>query len=267
LAFTLVDHRSVDCKKPEKPLRKPPGGVAYPDEQASESCLSYGNDLVQSTTCRSTVELSTLTDDELIRAALDGDDRAYDTLAERYRERLLTMVQGFVGCPVWAEDVVQDTLFRAYQKLGSFRGQSSFYTWLYRIAINLSRSQSRRRCDTLTLPHELDVAETAVHVATESPTRGIERDEERRHVRFALGRLDERHRVILILREFDGCDYRTIADILQVKMGTVRSRLARARAQLREELSPYIEPAGKPRRPPSYPLASLGANRDRSTIL
>ncbi len=144
-----------------------------------------------------------------------------------------------VGCPVLAEDIVQDAFIKAFIHLDSFRSKSNFYTWLYRIALNSRRNYIRNSGRTVSLDL---IGEKVPQVRSErrdSPADVIERNEERKEVRKALTRLDERHRIILLLREFDGFDYQTIADVLHVSMGTVRSRLSRARAQLKRELSLY----------------------------
>lgn len=180
-----------------------------------------------------------VSDQELIDSALSGDPWGYEQIVRRYQDRLYTAMWGNVGCPVLAEDIVQEAFVRAFMHLDSFRSESNFYTWLYRIALNSRRKYYRNKVGTI--PLDL-LDENAQHASTDrmdSPSSAIERREDRREVQEALDRLDEGHRTILILREFDGFDYQRIADVLNVPMGTVRSRLSRARAQLRRELSVY----------------------------
>ena len=187
-------------------------------------------------------EVSEPSDRELIEWALDGNERGFDELTRRYQDRLFASIRRDVGCPILAEDIVQDAFVRAFTALDSFRGHCAFYTWLYRIAMNSRRSYLRKTQASVRLQHDLSSGGPWQLATADSPTDRIERDEARVQVRQALSRLDEHHRRILILREFDGCDYRTIAQLLRVNMGTVRSRLARARSRLKKELTPYVHP-------------------------
>ena len=187
------------------------------------------------------------TDAQLIQAALLGEQSAFTSLVERYKDRLFTAIRNDVGCSEIAEDIVQDAFMRAFMKLVSFRSESCFYTWLYRIALNSRRYYLRNRHRSLPLE---DASEHCVQSWLEpesGPSESLERSEECVAVRHALNRLDDHHRDILLLREFEGFDYRRIADVLHLTMGTVRSRLSRAREQLRKELSGYW--AAKPQDP------------------
>lgn len=183
-------------------------------------------------------------DGDLVRVTVGGDHRGYEVLTRRYQNRLFKSILRQVGCVVAAEEIVQDAFVRAFLALDSFQKKSNFYTWLYRIALNASRSDFRRNqkmrplesigknFDQLTKDHQV------------LPSESIERDEERRYVREAMQRLDESYRTILILREFEGFDYQAIADVLDIKVGTVRSRLSRARQRLRDELRVYLDGKG-----------------------
>lgn len=188
-----------------------------------------------------------VSDGQLIEAALLGEQTAFTSLVERYQDRLFTAIRSDVGCSEIAEDIVQDAFIRAFVKLDTFRRESSFYTWLYRIALNSRRYYLRNRNRSMPLD---DASEHCVQSWLESesgPSETMERREECVVVRRALNRLDDHHRDILLLREFEGFDYRRIADVLQLTMGTVRSRLSRAREQLRKELAGYW--AAKPKDP------------------
>jgi RNA polymerase sigma-70 factor (ECF subfamily) len=133
-----------------------------------------------------------------------------------------------------AEDVVQDTFVRAYEKLNAFRQDSSFYTWLYRIAVNTALYRQRQR--------RQEPAGEPPQPSTEpsdplgSPTEHLLRAERARDVRLALTRLAEEFRLVLVMRDVEGFDYQTIARILDISVGTVRSRLHRARSNMRELL-------------------------------
>ncbi len=180
---------------------------------------------------------SHLSDNELIKAALGGAQEAYFELFHRHHERLLLSLRCDLNCSESADDVVQDAFVRAFAKLDSFRCESSFYTWLFRIALNSRRNYMRNRHQNASIDF---AAENMSWAEPETdPIDAVEAEEECDQVRAALARLDDHHREILLLREYEGCDYRAISQALDVTLGTVRSRLNRARAQLRKELGPY----------------------------
>ena len=202
--------------------------------------LVEGSVSLQSTPPNSRCDVSPPSDLELVDVMACGDHRGYELLTKKYQNRLFKSILLRVGCAVAAEEIVQDAFVRAFLNLRSFRRDSNFYTWLYRIALNSSRSDYRRRQRMLPLDclgQDSDRLSTAID---DSPLQSVERAEERREVRQAMLRLDEGYRTILILREFEGFDYQAIAAVLGIKIGTVRSRLFRAREQLRRELSVYL---------------------------
>lgn len=209
---------------------------------------------MQSTAQRSPASKSSDSDRDLIRLALAGNQSGYEALTSRYQDRLYRSVLLEVQCSMLAEDIVQDAFVRAFLNLDSFRSDASFYTWLYRIALNVRHVYLRKLTRALPLEILEEGACQASAVSHESPPRSIERVEECGQVRAALRRLDEPHRTILILREFEGFDYQTIADLLKIKVGTVRSRLSRAREQLKHELTAYLQ-AGRLPGPPQ-PLST-----------
>ena len=179
-------------------------------------------------------------DSQLIEAALGGAQDAYSEIVRRYKDRLLSSIRGDVNCSEYAEDIVQDAFVRAFANLHSFRCESSLYTWLYRIALNSRRYYMRNRHRTMPLEPSPDRnGQTWMIELRMNPDDAVEAWEEREQVHAALARLDDHHRDILVLREFEGCDYRAISETLNVTMGTVRSRLSRARAQLRKDLADY----------------------------
>ncbi|MEE3370204.1 MAG: sigma-70 family RNA polymerase sigma factor [Planctomycetota bacterium] len=172
----------------------------------------------------------------LIAQTLDGDASAFDQLVRRYQDRLFTSFVHVTGCHAEAEDVVQEAFIQAYLNLSQFRGQSGFYTWLYRIAFNRAMTRKRQTRSTVST----DQVETASLLGragqSETPGQRLEQLELADQIATALGRISEEHRAILILREIEGFDYQAIADMLQISLGTVRSRLSRARAILRHHL-------------------------------
>ena len=147
------------------------------------------------------------------------------------------------GCAEDAQDLLQETFLRAYEKLGKFHGESSFYTWIYRIAVNLALSGRRRRRPTLRLIEGRDgePGETPVDPRDNDPSLPMERAERERLVQDALNALAPDHRVVVVMKEFDGLRYEEIAATLGIPVGTVRSRLHRARCDLRERLRVLID--------------------------
>ena len=175
-------------------------------------------------------------DAQLIDETLAGESAAFGQLVRRYQDRLYNTVLHVVGHAEDARDIVQDALVHAYVKLETFQRNSAFYTWLYRIAFNVAISRRRRRHVAVSVEYAREAGGVEPVDQGENPTERIERQEQNRQVRQALSELTEEHRAILVLREIDGCCYETIAEILDLPIGTVRSRLHRARLQLREQL-------------------------------
>ena len=176
-----------------------------------------------------------MNDSELIHSTLDGRTEAYGELVIRHQDRLFRMIFQLTGDRQEAEDIAQETFVQAYVKLESFHGASAFFTWLYRIAFNLTVSRSRKKRPTISV----DVArEKGSEPEADTPEVGtdMEQAEDVQLLKEALEKLSEEHRAILLLREIEGHDYDTIADLLDVRVGTVRSRLHRARSSLRDIL-------------------------------
>jgi RNA polymerase sigma-70 factor (ECF subfamily) len=177
---------------------------------------------------------------QLIQAACKGEASAFGTLVRKYQDRLVTALLHICGSADEAEDVAQEAFIQAYVKLRSFAGQSAFYTWLYRIAINGAISRRRRRREETSVDanredHGLEPLDDG-----EQADERMLRQERAVQVQRALSRLSEEHRAILVLREIEDCDYDRIAQILDLPVGTVRSRLHRARLQLKEQLDTVL---------------------------
>lgn len=173
---------------------------------------------------------------QLIDASLQGDSAAFGELVQLHQNRLYNAMAHFCGNMTEAEDVVQEAFVQAYLKLGSFQRNSAFYTWLYRIAFNTAISRKRRQKNEASVDQVREQAGIEPVDASDQPGDQMLRDERAALVHKALGMLSEEHRSILILREMDNCDYEQIAETLEINVGTVRSRLHRARTQLRERL-------------------------------
>jgi RNA polymerase sigma-70 factor (ECF subfamily) len=202
--------------------------------------------------------LVTLKDDELVRLTLGGDREAYRTIVERYQNRLLATARDIVKTRQDAEDVVQETFVKAFLSLGQFKGQSSFYTWLYRIcfnmAIDIRRKAGRRGGTHLEYKEYTGVNrsgngdsgtpgatsfDSLQAGAVEGPHDALARKELGRKIQEVLGELSEEHRAVITLREIDGLDYEEIAKAIGVPKGTVMSRLFYARKALQKALSEY----------------------------
>lgn len=175
-------------------------------------------------------------DSRLIDEALGGDSAAFGRLVGKYQDRLYNTLMHVTGSSEEARDVSQDAFVQAFVKLSSFQRSSAFYTWLYRIAFNLAISRRRRRKPTASVEQVRELTGQEPLSRDDAPADGLERQERVNQVQAALATLSEEHRTVLVLREMDGHCYETIAEILELPVGTVRSRLHRARLELREAL-------------------------------
>jgi len=178
-------------------------------------------------------------DHRLIAASLDGDTAAFGILVRRYQDRLYNTVYRLLDNAEDAQDVVQEAFLHAYQSLDSFKGDSLFFTWLYRIAVNTAISLKRKRRVVLSIDGarngEAGVDPLDPSEATR-PGHALEQAEQERRIQQALSRLSPEHRAVLVMKDMEGQKYETMAEVLQVPIGTIRSRLHRARLELRELL-------------------------------
>ena len=187
-------------------------------------------------------------DQQLIERVQKGDKRAFDLLVIKYQQRILALVVRFVRDPQEAQDVAQEAFIKAYRALANFRGDSAFYTWLYRIAINTAKnylvSRGRRPPDSDVAADEAEFFE-GEHALKDidSPERLLLRDEIEATVQRTLQQLPEDLRMALSLREFDGLSYEDIAQTMQCPVGTVRSRIFRAREAIDKALQPLLQDA------------------------
>jgi len=179
-------------------------------------------------------------DSQLITEALAGQPAAFGQLVLRYQDRLYNTMVRVVGHADDARDVVQEAFVQAFLKLESFRHHSAFYTWLYRIAFNVAASLSRRRRRATSVEQAREEVGREPVDRQVGPSEQLVQQERCQQVQKALAALSEEHRVVLILREMEGCCYETIAQMLDLPVGTVRSRLHRARLQLRDHLKEVL---------------------------
>jgi RNA polymerase sigma-70 factor, ECF subfamily len=177
------------------------------------------------------------TDLILVEQTLAGDASAFDELVTRYRDRVYTLACHLLRNPHDAEDVAQEVFVRAYRSLRSFRRECAFFTWLYRIAVNLAYTHSRRRKRRRELEDAAASEPAAVWTPPQlSPAEQAEREEIRDQVHGVLPLLDDRLRQVLVLKEIEGLEVAAIAELLQIPVGTVKSRLFRGREDLRRLL-------------------------------
>jgi RNA polymerase sigma-70 factor, ECF subfamily len=191
---------------------------------------------------------------QLVRRARRGDEEAFRMLMERYRRKVFSIAYGMVHDPQAALDISQEVFIKVHRYLGSFQGTSSFYTWLYRIAVNLSidhlRKQNRR--DTVDYDDMLGRREPDDSEALVAPTfldgnphAALKRKELGLQIERALATLSEKHRAVLLLREVEGLSYEEISRTLKIHRGTVMSRLHHARKNLQRALTEYLVERGE----------------------
>jgi RNA polymerase sigma-70 factor (ECF subfamily) len=179
-------------------------------------------------------------DQHLIEECLAGRNEAFGELVVRYQDRLFHTLLYVTGAADQAHDVAQDAFIHAFTKLSTFRGESAFYSWLFRIAMNTAVSRKRR---DRRMSSSLDAArENAGHEPTDvhpssQPSHSLEVSERQALVRAALAELSEEYRTVLVLKEMEDLRYEEIAEIVGCPIGTVRSRIHRARSELREKLA------------------------------
>ncbi len=184
---------------------------------------------------------TTVNDDaQLIAETLAGKSLAFGQLVLKYQDRLYNTLVHVVGHADDARDIVQEAFVQAFVKLESFHHSSAFYTWLYRIAFNAAVSHGRRRKPLASVDQAREIIGQEPVDQQAGPSQQLEQLERCRQVRQALNTLSDEHRLVLVLREIDGYCYETIAEMLDLPVGTVRSRLHRARLQLREQLEEVL---------------------------
>ena len=168
-------------------------------------------------------------DQGLVEACRAGRTEAFGMLVLHYKDRLYPTIARLTGNPEDALDILQDAFLRAYQKLGNFQGGSSFYTWLYRIAVNLALSERRKRRPSLhRATAEHDPIESAVNPDDHDPAGPLELAEQKRMVERALESLAPEYRAVVVLKDMDGLRYEEIAATLGIPIGTVRACTAAA---------------------------------------
>src|SRR5579859_1514097 len=184
----------------------------------------------------------------LVKHARQGDLQAYDELIKRYQERIYATVYHMTSNHEDANDLAQESFIKAFQALKSFKGGSSFYTWLYRIAVNKTINFLKQRKNRIHMSlNDLDFntehdPDLVAFISDKTPRREASLSELQDKLNAALMKLSEPHRLVVVLHDVQGLSHEEIAKVMDCNIGTVRSRLFYARQQLQAWLSDYLKP-------------------------
>ncbi len=186
-------------------------------------------------------------DDDIVMRVQQGDKEAYNILVLRYQHKVCDIAFKYVNNYVDANDVAQEAFIRAYRAIGNFRGESSFYTWLYRIVCNTAKSfleqnQKHRYCvdvDSPDFDNQQDVK--GMLVSHDTPDALIESEELQRVIKKAMSELPDELKRAILLREVEGLSYEEIANEMKAPLGTVRSRIFRARQFIEERMAQFSQ--------------------------
>lgn len=193
-----------------------------------------------------TAQLAPDVDQQLVERVQKGDKRAFDLLVLKYQHKIFAVISRFIRDHAEVQDVAQDAFIKAYRALPNFRGESAFYTWMYRIAINTAKNylvaRNRRppASDLEVEDAEFYSGNEAIHEMN-TPERMLLRDELQNVIDLAFRDLPDDLRMAVTLREIDGLSYEEIAEAMDCPIGTVRSRIFRAREAIDKKIQPLIE--------------------------
>jgi len=189
---------------------------------------------------------------QLVKRVQKGDQRAFDLLVLKYQHKIHALISRYVKDSHEVQDVAQEAFIKAYRALKGFRGDSAFYTWMYRIAINTAKNhlmvKGRRPPSS-----DVDLDDAEYYTGSEglkdqtTPENSLARDQLEKAVHQAIGELPGDLKMALTLREFDGMSYEDIAAIMDTPIGTVRSRIFRAREAVDKKISPYLSKSAENR--------------------
>lgn len=188
------------------------------------------------------------TDLQLVERVRKGDKRAFDLLVIKYQHKILGLVSSYVRDFQEVQDVTQEAFIKAYRAVGQFRGDSAFYTWLYRIAINTAKnhlvSKGRRPPDTDVDVHDVEGFETGSPLRDlETPENNLQKNQVEAAIYGVINNLPDELRTAVTLREFEGLSYEEIAQVMSCPVGTVRSRIFRAREAIDKVIRPLLSKA------------------------
>ena len=181
-------------------------------------------------------------DETLVTRFQQGDETAFRALVERYQEKIRNLIYSIFSDPELVDDLAQEVFIKAYEGLANFRFQSSLYTWLYRIAVNRSRDEMRKRKvrKWLSLHALMESNDRELH---QKMTTQPDATDAAEIVSKGLQQLPEKFRIAIVLKDIEGLSYEQMAEVMQCEIGTVKSRLSRARSMLRKVFQPLLEEA------------------------
>lgn len=193
-----------------------------------------------------TKETGELLDSDLVARVQAGDKAAFDLLVRKYQHRVVHLVNRYIKDPSESQDVAQEAFIKAYRALPAFRGESAFFTWLYRIAINTAKNhlsmRSRRPAEDDVEFEDAEQMDSAAPLRSNETPEGLLLTEELAEaIRLAIADLHEDLRTAISLRELEGMSYEEIAEVMQCPVGTVRSRIFRAREAIDKRLRPLLD--------------------------
>jgi len=184
-----------------------------------------------------------VTDEVLVAKCQEGERTAFELLVQKYQRRIFQLIYRLTQDSDMVEPLAQEVFFKAFRAIKSFKGNSQFYTWLYRIAVNTCLSHLKRDSPEDPWENPAEAAGANQHsdgLQPDDPETTLLRKEFFKQLFGSLRRLPDDLRATLVLREFMGLNYEEIAEVMQIPLGTVRSRIFRARAQLRETMGSYL---------------------------
>ena len=182
-----------------------------------------------------------LSDSELVKKSQAGETSAFQELVSRHHQKVFMVILGLMRNREDALDVAQETFFRAFRKINSFQGGSSFYTWIYRIAVNMSiDAQRRQKRNPLEFRESMDDLMEAQNEVAKDPFGDVHDKELREKLNRAISDLTPDHKAVIVLRTIEGLSYKDIGEILGCSEGTVMSRLHYARKKLQDKLRAFL---------------------------
>jgi len=227
-----------------------PEAAVRPGDTPEDDAEDRVNDPAAESSKPSDTEASGTDDRELVERVQAGDEAAFKELFERYHRRAFAVAFGVVKNKQDALDIVQDGFIKVHRHIGNFQGSSSFYTWLYRIVMNLSIDHVRRNKKGKDLDYDDKVRRDSGDIAGDgtllpsildgNPRKTVLRKELSEAIQAALDELPEYHRAVILLREVEGLSYEEMAKVLDVPKGTIMSRLFHARKKMQAALASYL---------------------------
>lgn len=181
-----------------------------------------------------------MSDEELVKKVKDGDIDAFEDIVKKYEKKIFSLIYNMLRNENEIEDIAQEVFIKVYKNLDKFHGDSSLYTWIYKIATNLCLDQIKKRKDIIYMDEKLRVNDDEVEIQIPSDEKTqdelYEQKELKQKLEKCIDKLPEKQRAMIVLRDIKGLAYDEIAEILELKLGTVKSQINRARLKLKELL-------------------------------